>query len=323
MKICLIGCGAHPRDVYLPSLTRIAREDDTITLAACCDLDAAKAEAFRADCGFERCYTDYAQMLTTEKPDALFIITPYFVTANVVEDVCRLCSCPIMIEKPPGSTVEEAERIRAALRRDNRVHQVAFNRHYMETVMTLKERLAREPLQHIQYAMTRINRTEPFFFVTAIHGIDAVRFAVGSPYVSCDFEYQDVPDLGENCYNSHMSVKFANGATGQLSFLVQGGMVTERFTATQKNRSIVLHTPIWHGADTPGDLWTYEGNKLVEHIAFEKDDMYVTNGFYDEMREFLRAAREGVQCEEASIEAAMQPVAIAECIRYRRKHYQA
>ena len=320
MNICLIGCGNHTHDVYLPSFNRLKTERDDVTLAACCDLDIEKAKSMQSACGFLNCYTDYREMLKKEKPDALFMVTPYYVTADIAEDAAKLCFCPIMIEKPPGSTLEEALRIKNAL--GNRLHQVAFNRHFMPSFLALKQKIEASRLQHAEYTMSRINRTEPFFFVTAIHGIDAVRYVVGSDYKHCDFYYQDTPTLGENCYNMHIFAEFENGATAQLAFLVQSGLVTERILATCENVSYELKTPIWHGGDTPGALYTYKQGKLCEKTEFEYQDLFLSNGFYGEMTAFMEAVKTGKQIAHVSMDSALQPVEIAQCLRYRKSEYR-
>ena len=43
-KICAIGCGAMATTGHGPSFQRYAQEHPDVELAACCDLDAEKAE---------------------------------------------------------------------------------------------------------------------------------------------------------------------------------------------------------------------------------------------------------------------------------------
>ena len=46
---------------------------DSVELAACCDLDREKAEAFAKRYGFAKVYTDYNEMLANEKLDAVSV----------------------------------------------------------------------------------------------------------------------------------------------------------------------------------------------------------------------------------------------------------
>ena len=48
---------------------------DTVELAACCDIDRDKAEAYAKRYGFPKVYTDYNEMLAEVKPDAVSVCT--------------------------------------------------------------------------------------------------------------------------------------------------------------------------------------------------------------------------------------------------------
>lgn len=323
MKICLIGCGTHANDVYVPSFNKLSKTYDDIELAACCDIKEDKAEALQRKCLFRRKYTDYSKMIRETEPDAVFIVAPYNKVAEITEDICRLSACPIMIEKPPGASVAEALRIKKAFDAGDRLHQIAFNRHFMPSYLALKEKMTETgSVQHIEYSMIRMNRNEPTFYSTAIHGIDIVRFLIGSDYEYCEFMYQDLNDLGNNCYNMHIMARFASGTTGYLSFLVQSGITAERASVTAKNEMFVLTTPIWNGADTPGKIQSYRDGRLIRHMVFDEDALFITNGFYDEIAHFLYCVRMGNQCKHTSIDAAIQSMEIAECLRNRKLVYK-
>jgi len=57
-----------------PSQARCARERAHLVLAGCCDLDPARAEAFRRDFGYARAFTDPVAMLDAERPDAVVVV---------------------------------------------------------------------------------------------------------------------------------------------------------------------------------------------------------------------------------------------------------
>ena len=48
---------------------------DSVELAACCDLEREKAEAYAKRYGFAKVYTDYNEMLANEKLDAVSVCT--------------------------------------------------------------------------------------------------------------------------------------------------------------------------------------------------------------------------------------------------------
>ena len=326
-RLCLIGCGAHAMQVYAPALARLSKEDDHLTLAACCDVDEARARAMAQAAGFAGTTTDFEAMLQAERPDAVIAVVPYYLAERIAVPVLR-AGYPLLLEKPPGDSANACRRIAKAAREGGAVHQIAFNRHYMPMVRMLHRRLreteGQNPIQNIDYSMYRQNRTEDYFFVTAIHGVDVVGFLAGSRYKDIRFSYQMLPALGPGCYNIFMDCGFHSGATAQLRFLVQSGLVTERLLATSAGETWCSHFPIWHGADSPGFLSLYQGDRRVEHYTGDEISdgpaLFETNGFYAEASAFLRAVRTGTQPLE-SADAALQAMEIAEYIRYRLPEY--
>ena len=62
-KICGVGCGDMATIGHGPSFQKYAKENPEVILAACCDLDAGKAEIYRNTFGFEKYYIDLDEML--------------------------------------------------------------------------------------------------------------------------------------------------------------------------------------------------------------------------------------------------------------------
>ena len=137
MRLCQVGCGEHARVAHGPSQARCARERGDLVLAGCSDLDAARAEAFRRDFGYGRAFTDAAAMLDAERPDAVVVVVPVEQTAAVGSMVLER-GLPLLLEKPPGATVPEVDRLIAAAEAGGRPvpHQVAFNRRFEVSVET-------------------------------------------------------------------------------------------------------------------------------------------------------------------------------------------
>ena len=79
-KICTIGCGAIADSVHGPSYVKYKSNYPDTILRACCDIDEARSKIFQKKFGFERCYTDYVEMLEIEKPDAVCVISPDILT---------------------------------------------------------------------------------------------------------------------------------------------------------------------------------------------------------------------------------------------------
>src|SRR5712691_7996599 len=178
-RICLIGCGQLANSHHGPAYVKYSQENPNTELAACCDVVEQKAVEFSHRFGFRRFYTDPIRMLETEHPDAVCLVVPPSITAGLACQILML-KVPLLIEKPPGLTVDETDRMIAAARLSGTPNQVAFNRRHTPLVAfarnLLTDNVAAGELQHLQYDFYRIGRTDADFSTTAIHGIDTARF---------------------------------------------------------------------------------------------------------------------------------------------------
>jgi predicted dehydrogenase len=328
MKLCQVGCGEHARVAHGPSQARCARERADLVLAACCDVDASRAEAFRRDFGYARAFTDVVTMLETERPDAVVVVVPVERTVDLASLVLER-GLPLLLEKPPGETVADADRLIAVAERHGRMvpHQVAFNRRFAPLVRELRRRIEEAgPLQHLHYEMARVERRDPDFSTTAIHGLDAVRYLAGADYAQARFRYRELPDLGPGVANILVDAVMTTGATAHLAFCPVAGVMVERAAAHAHAHSLFLHVPMWGGVDSPGRLWHYAGGRLAAELSGEQvgdgTALFELGGFYGETVAFLDAVTEG-RTPSPTLRESRQSVAIAQHIRERRTSFAA
>jgi myo-inositol 2-dehydrogenase / D-chiro-inositol 1-dehydrogenase len=332
MKLCLVGCGDHARSSHGPALAQYAATHPELVLAACCDKDESRAETCRTRFGFARAYGDLARMLDAENPDAVAVVVEESATVPVAEAVLQR-GLPMLVEKPPGRTAAEVDRLVAAADRgrDGRPvpHQVALNRRYVPLVADLRRRLdARSgdaPIQHVHYEMTRINRRDPDFSTTAIHGIDAVRYIAGSDYAHVRFRYQEMPTLGEGVANIFLDAVMASGATAHLAFCPVAGVAVERAVVHARGETFFLHVPMWGAFDSPGLLQHLHDGRVAVRVtgdALSPDARpFVLGGFLAQYEAFLGALARG-DGPSPTLREARQSVAVAEHIRLRSPEYR-
>ncbi len=327
LKIVTIGCGSMATAAHGPSYARYAATHPETELAACCDLDSDRAARFRERFGFQRSYTDFEAMLDAEQPDVVCLVAP-------VERTCALACAilergyPLLMEKPPGRTTVEIDRMIAAAEAGGAVTQVAFNRRYTPLLRELKrlltERFAPSEIQHIRYDFTRVNRRDEDFSTTAIHGIDAVRFLAGSDYASLQFHYREYPQLGPGVANLFLDGTFDSGATTHLNFCPVTGALVERATVHAQDHTFYLDLPLQGSLDFPGRLQHIERNERKLDITglelAESSEMYEINGFYAENTAFFDAVRNGTT-PEGDLRSARQSVEVAQYLRERRPDY--
>lgn len=129
LKVAIAGAGAIS-EFHLKGW----KAHKGVTLCGICDPDPARAEARAAEFGINAVYTDMAEMLTAERPDAVDIITPVGSHAPLV----RLAAdhgVHVMCQKPMTPTVAEAEALVADVGERVRfmVHEnYRFRPHYAE-----------------------------------------------------------------------------------------------------------------------------------------------------------------------------------------------
>ena len=325
-KVCSIGCGSIAVGYHGPALARYAGIHPDIELAACCDIDAVKAEAFRQRFGYTHSYTDYRAMLDMERPDAVCLAVPPPFTCEIGCEIMQR-GLPLLMEKPPGLSVNEVDRLISVADKMRVPNQVAFNRRYTPLIQRLKSFLVEHcpsGVQHLRYDFTRVGRTDTDFSTTAIHGIDTARFIAGSDYAHIHFHYQEFPDLGSTVANVFMDCVFASGITAHLEFCPVTGAVTERATVYALDHSFYLQLPIWSGYDAPGQLQHVHQGVVVSdetgpQVSGSDEDM-ILNGFYAENEAFLDAIRDG-QHPAGDVRTARQSVEVAQYIRERRSEY--
>lgn len=320
-KICLIGCGYMTRDGHGPSCAQYARTHEDVELVACCDLNPEAAQAACKNFGFQRAYTDYIEMAEQENPDVVLAITPVALTAEVSIELLNR-KIPVFLEKPPGTTPEQAMAIHEAAIRNNTPARVAFNRRYMPLVRALKEELAEigQPVLDVDCMFVRSGRTDADFSTTAIHAIDLVSHLAGSEYETVNFLYQDITFKEKPVVNTKMSAVMKNGATASLTFQPCGGCVIERVTVTLSGYTLFLELPVWGGMDAPGKLVCTKGKTVYKTICGDRETMHESNGFYDESRLFFDELRTGKR-PVSDVITGIPSVAIAHCIRQKKNTY--
>jgi myo-inositol 2-dehydrogenase/D-chiro-inositol 1-dehydrogenase len=317
-----VGCGEHARVAHGPAQARCARERASLVLAGCCDLDAPRAEAFRRDFGYARAYADPAAMLDAERPDAVVVVVPVERTVEVASLVLER-GVPLLLEKPPGETTAAVDGLIAAAERGGRAvpHQVAFNRRFAPLVRELRRRIEEAGrLQHLHYEITRVERRDPDFSTTAIHGLDAVRYLAGADYAEARFRYRELPELGRGVANIFVDAVMTSGATAHLAFCPVAGALVERATAHAHGHTLFLHVPMWSGVDAPGRLWHFAGGRLVADLGGDRvgdgTALFELGGFYRETVAFLDDVEAG-RPPSPGLRESRQSVAIAERVRAR------
>ncbi len=322
-KICLIGCGNMAYSGHGPSCRSYAERYPDTELSACCDIRPERTELFCREFGFKRAYSDYREMLEAEKPDAVLVIVPVALTAEVSMDVMNM-GYNVILEKPPGVSAEEAMAIHECAVKNGVHARVALNRRYMPLLCALKEEIAacgQKPV-FADCQFLRVGRTDADFCTTAIHAIDSVRCILEQDYREARFDYQDFDYKNDRRgINYHIRALYEDGAVANISFLPCSGCVVERIFVSCTDHAFFLELPVWNGMDMPGRLVCTTGGKMYKEIIGTLDTMHESNGFYSESECFFNELRAGA-APRSDVAGTVQAVAIADAMRHRESFYK-
>lgn len=286
LRILVVGAGAHSRGYHLPALVRYRRaHPDRVAAVAVCDLDLARARSAVAAFGLDEALDDLDVALRQWLPDACLAVTPVAATAAIAQRVLA-ARVPVLIEKPPGSSVAEAESLVQAAEAAGVPAMVSMNRRFDPVLRAAKARVGSRPLLHLRATMCRDGRTEAdFVTTTSLHCVDAVRMLGGD----VDEGFAGAARPGGGLWRV-ACFRFASGASGLLEILPSCGANAERYELFGEGFRILAMTP--HFDDGELRCWEAGRTPTVEVFRAPKPD-YELNGTVEETAEFLDSLWEG------------------------------
>lgn len=146
MKIGIIGAGSIA-EYHLKSYAA----NENAQLVAIADLNETRARDTADKYGMDKVFTDYRELLADPQIDAVSICTWNNMHAEMSIAALR-AGKHVLIEKPLSRTVEEAERIREAVRESGRILQVGFVRRYDSNAQLMRQFIENGELGEIYYA---------------------------------------------------------------------------------------------------------------------------------------------------------------------------
>jgi myo-inositol 2-dehydrogenase / D-chiro-inositol 1-dehydrogenase len=289
IRIALAGCGEHSRASHAAPLARYAAtHPNEIKLVAACDLNRERASEFCRSFGFSQAYEDLDRMLEVEQPDACVSVMPI---EKIGEVGIKLLErrLPCVIEKPLGTSLPAIERLARAARETQTPHMVSVNRRFMPYLNQARSWMQQHgPLRYVRASQVRHQRSEPdFIWSTAIHVIDALRYIAGEvEEFTVTFSRAGVS--AATWYV--ISLRFENGASGQVEILPTAGMVEESYELFGED----YRARVTAGSGTQRSLecWA-NGERVLESHAKEDEPEDLRNGSYQEVEEFVRALQTG------------------------------
>lgn len=138
LRFGLIGTGSAAR-LFAGAF---AEPIDGARLTAVCSRSAARAEAFAAEWGVERRFTDWRRLAESDDIDAVCLATPTGAHAEAAVAAAR-AGKHVLTEKPIAADLEQADEMIEACRRASVQLGVIFMYRFMDTALHLKDAVDR------------------------------------------------------------------------------------------------------------------------------------------------------------------------------------
>lgn len=291
INIGFIGAGSLANAMHYPSVA--AFED--VTIAAICDLNAERLQTTADKYGVAGRYTDYHRMLDEADLDAVYVIMPPVFLKPIVLD-CLAAGKHVFMEKPPGTSVAEAQEMADAARRHDRLTMVAFNRRFARVVVEAKKMVdARGPITQcmVEFHKYHIGTAKwdyygvGMFETDVIHVVDLLRH-FGGEVTDVDAYVQTWYSDQENVFNALL--RFESGATGFLTANRASGARLERFELHGNGIGAYIRAP------ESADIFTESAAQpvILNGAALAGSDKpHLTYGFSGESRHFIDCIKTG------------------------------
>ena len=303
IRLCLIGAGSHSSSNIYPYLHHIRNA----RAVANADLDLEKARRIASPFSIRHSYTDYREMLDTEKPDGVIIcVSGEFHAAGAI-DVMEL-GFNVYTEKPPAHSVEMARKVIETKRRTGKICMTGYKKRYAPAYTKAKSIIDSEDFG-TPTLLTTIRTKSPgdstYLLRWGCHALDLMPYLFGRVERICAF----VTPGSTHAYSINMA--FGNGAVGNVSVCDRPNGVWEEVIACGSNQVTVR---------TQNSIFmqAYKGNQpFAQHYPnfTQGGKGHVEQGFVGELQEFVAAIRENRE-PKSSIEKSAESVAIYEaCMR--------
>jgi len=314
LRIAFIGAGNRAVGAHYPSL----KEMRDAEICAVCELNEKRRERVAKRFRIPSQYSDYRDMVETEKPDVVYAIMPphhvYDIAANVIEMGCNL-----IVEKPPALTSEQTRQLAILARKKKVITGVTLQRRFAPVIRTGKEMCEAIGPVHTAEAMfikyTPAGSPPTYkgaidqLTVDGIHAVDTLRYLCGGDVESVA---SDVRRIGADHLTVFLAiVKFSSGATG---FLKSGYKMGRRVFAVEAHSEGIS---FFGDPEEGGRVYT-DGNVapariLDAHKLSRSQKSYRAYGEHTMNRHFLDCIREGRQ-PETNLDDAIKTMELVEAI---------
>lgn len=218
LRVLVAGCGS----IGLRH-AGVLRDLGVVEMAAC-DPSEKSRQALAEQDSACRLYADYAEALTTENPDAVFLLTPTRLHIEMAKQAV-MAGAHVFIEKPISNSNEGVAELKALARMKGKKVMVGFCFRYHDGLLKAKKAIEQGAIGRL--VSIRALMGEPFYDIhpdymnmyyskysgafELVHDLDLAIWFAGQPIESVQSVYGSFSDMGmESPDTIEMLVKFAD-----------------------------------------------------------------------------------------------------------------
>lgn len=332
LRMGIVGAG-----IWGETHASIYNEHPFAMTVAICDQNRSKAEALAAKFGIEEIYTDYREMAVKSKCDAIAIVTPDFLHADIAI-ACAEAKKDLLIEKPLATTHDDVYRMMDSFEKNKVRVMVDLHNRWNPAVNTAKQLIDAGDLGTPTSAYGRLNDIKwvatdmlswagqsSILWFLGSHCLDTLRFLVGSEVervyaVSREGILKkmgvDVPDMYQ------ATLEFKNGAIAQME---SGWITPNANTCINDIKFTVLGTDGMINIDCSSHNMIQEvtDHKVItpDIIVRNKVDGKVKGFAYESIRSFvdcILSERDFLVTKEDAANTSLALLAIMESAKTRQ-----
>lgn len=304
IRLAYVGAGGFTNAYMYPQLRAHA-----VDLAGVCDLVAEKAKLAADQYGFAAAYTDFRQMLSETRPEAVICVGGPKVHYEVGREVLKL-GYPLYIQKSPAPTAAQTQELADLAASAGVVCHVGLNLRQARAVVAAKEIISRPEFGPVTLVMVRYGLVSGATLKDAVydqhcHAYDMLR-DLGGDVRDLKVQAGSVP--GARSYAA--SAKYASGAAGSINF-TSGQIINKEFVYFEvtgtgghfvTSHDFNLRYRRMDGPDEVLEPGNFAGGLLKELNWL---------GYVDDLESFLQAVR-GEEPDPAPVADAVKTMELCE-----------
>ncbi|HEX3812482.1 MAG TPA: Gfo/Idh/MocA family oxidoreductase [Mycobacteriales bacterium] len=334
IRCAFIGAGGHSfRNVY-PAL-----QYAPVDLVSVCDVDGDRAAKYAGLFGASSHYTDYREMLTEQRPTAVFIVTSYHpdgrVQATDIAADCLAAGAHVWMEKPTASSVAEIQELRRISDATGHFVMTGLKKIFTPAMEKTKQIIDSAEFGGARSISVRYPQSLPAqrdprsmvgFLDHIYHPGAVLNYLMGSV---ARFSYEREAVSGASVTN----LRFTSGAVGTMH-LAAGSPVTsplERVEVTGDGATVVIDNSVELTYYRPGGKLPYgrSGSYIVDDDAaplrwqpeFSLGQLYNKNLFYlgyvPEILHFCESVLAGELPQKGTLEDSLEIMRLFEAYRHQ------